>query len=244
MCAVGEHRPVGRPPGIRRATVALLAGVVVLLAASARAEVDVRLTVASSYIHRGLEYAASSPTWQAGLEYRERGAFAGVWGARIDIEDYAGTDGRDLELDYYAGYGRRLAPWLELEATLIRYTYHGHSPLNDAWNELQLTAYLGDRWTLTWGIAEDWGASGETSRFVEGTLRHPLPGGLVLDATAGYQLAERAAGIDYGYAEAGVSGGFDHLVLRVGYAAVESTARQHFRPLARNRWVASLTLVR
>lgn len=233
--------------GSRRAILLLAVG---LLAgawppAAVRAEVSARLTLASSYVHRGLEYAASAPTWQAGLEYRSAGGvFAGVWGARIDVDDYAGVDRRDLELDYYVGYGRRLTPALALETTFIRYTYHGRSPFGDPWNELQLTAYLGSRWTVTWGVADDWGGWGETTRFLEGTLRHPLPAGLVLDVTAGYQLAERAAGIDYGYAEAGVSAGFEHLVLRVGHTAVQSRARERFAPLADNRWVVSLTLLR
>ncbi|HEX7037169.1 MAG TPA: TorF family putative porin [Pseudomonadales bacterium] len=233
-----------RAAGSRRAILLLAMLVGASLPAAARAELSARVTLASSYVHRGIEYAGSAPTWQAGLEYRSSGAFAGLWGARIDVDDYTGVDGRDRELDYYIGYGRRLAPGLTLESTLIRYTWHGRSPLNDAWNELQLTAYLGSRWTVTWGVADDWGGWGETTRFLEGTLRHPLPAGLVLDVTAGYQFAERAAGIDYGYAEAGVSAGFEHLVLRVGHTAVQSRARERFAPLADNRWVVSLTLLR
>lgn len=236
MPAAGSRR------GILLLAIGLLASA--LLAAPARAEVSARLTLASSYVHRGIEYAGSAPTWKAGLEYRSGGAFAGVWGARLDIEDYSGADRRDREVDYYVGYGRRLAPGLVLESALIRYTYHGRAPRSDAWNELQLTAYLGSRWTVTWGVADDWGGWGETTRFLEGTLRHPLPAGLVLDVTAGYQFAERAAGIDYGYAEAGVSAGFEHLVLRVGHTAVQSRARERFEPLSDNRWVVSLTLLR
>jgi uncharacterized protein (TIGR02001 family) len=211
--------------------------------AGARAEVDARLTVASSYVHRGLEYDASAPSWQAGLEYRRGDAFAGVWAAQIDVDGYANHDQRGLELDYYLGFGRRLTSRLAIEATAIRYTYRGRSPVNDPWNELQLTAYLGERWTVTWGVAEGWARSDATSRFVEATLRHPLPARLVLDVTAGYQLARRAAGLDYGYAEAGVSIGFRDLVLRVGRTAVEADAREWFAPLADDRWVASLTWV-
>jgi hypothetical protein len=106
---------------------------------------------------------------------------------------------------------------------------------------LQLSAYLADRWTVTWGIADGWWASDERSRFVEGTYRHPLPARLTLDTTVGYQLADRATGVDYGYAEAGVSRRWGNFTMRAGYAAVESAARARFLDFAGNHWTASLT---
>lgn len=199
---------------------------------------DARVTIASSYLHRGLVHSQSSPTWQGSLEYRFADWFGGLWASNVSFGSY---DERSSEIDYYLGYGTRLSSRLAVEATAVRYTFQGDSPRNDDWTELQVSAYLGDRWTVTGGIAHNWWATDRASGFVEGTFRHPLPARLILDTTVGYQLADRAAGISYGYAEGGVSRRLDELVLRVGYAAVESTARERFFDFADDRWVASLT---
>ena len=160
-----------------------------------------------------------------------------MWGSTVDY----GYDERTSEVDYYVGYGRRLSGHLALEATFIRYTYQGSTLREHDWSELQLSAYVADRWTFTWGVADNWWGTDERSRFVEGTFRYPLPARLMLDATLGYQLTKRAAGIDYAYAEAGVSRRFGDFALRAGYAAVESKARERFLHFADDRWVASLT---
>lgn len=215
------------------ATAALL-----LLASQAWSEVDVQLTVASAYLHRGLEHSQSAPVYQGSLEYQAAGWFAGVWTSNVSFGAY---DDRSSEVDYYAGYSRRWTSAFALEATVVHYTFQGDSPRNDDWTELQLTAYLDDRWTVTWGIADNWWATDATSRFVEGTYRYPLPARLILDTTVGYQLAGHAAGIDYGYAEAGLSRRVSGLVLRLGYAAAEGDAQEWFRGFADDRWVASLT---
>jgi uncharacterized protein (TIGR02001 family) len=210
----------------------------VWLATSTQADVTARLAISSAYLHRGLEQTRSSPAYQAALEYQAAGWFAGVWASTVDFASY---DNRSSEIDYYLGYGKRYSRNLALEAVLIRYTYQGGSPRDDNWGELQLSAYVADRLTLTWGIADGWWASDERARFVEGTYRHPLPARLTLDTTVGYQLADRAAGLDYGYAEAGVSRRWGNFTIRAGYAAVESAARARFLDFADNHWTASLT---
>lgn len=205
---------------------------------AAHSELGAHITIASTYAHRGLELSQSAPVYQAGAEYQADNWFAGIWASSVD---FGGYDDRNAEFDYYVGYNRRLSPRLALEATFVHYTFLGDSPRNDDWSELQLSAYLGDRWTATWGIADHWWASDETSRFVEGTYRHPLPAGLLLDATLGYELAERAVGIDYVYAEAGVARRLGEVALRVGYRAVASEARRRFGSFAADAWTASLT---
>lgn len=207
------------------------------LAVSAAAETDARISIISSYVHRGLEHSQSSPAYQASLEYQTAGWFAGVWASTVDY----GYDNRSSEVDYYLGYGRRMARNLALEATLIHYTYQGSTTRDQDWSELQLSAYVADRWTFTWGVADNWWGTDERSRFLEATYRYPLPARFMLDATAGYQLTGRAAGIDYGYAETGISRRVGDFALRAGYVAVESKARERFSGFAENQWVASLT---
>lgn len=217
--------------------IVVLGAVASCLADSTAAEVDARASITSSYVHRGLEHSESSPAYQASLEYQAVNWFAGVWASTVGY----GYDGRTSEIDYYLGYGRRLTRNLAVEAIFIRYTYQGDTTRDQDWSELQLSAYVADRWNFSWGIADNWWGTDERSRFVEGTYRYPLPAGLMLDATVGYQLTARAAGIDYGYAEAGVSRRLGDFALRVGYAAVERKTRERFPGFADDQWVASLT---
>lgn len=223
---------------VRAECIATAGAAMLLLAGQAWPDVDVQLTVATAYLHRGLEQSESAPVYQGSLEYQAAGWFAGVWTSNVSFGDY---DERSSEIDYYLGCSRRWNSSFALEATVVRYTFQGDSPRDDDWIELQLTAYLEDRWTVTWGIADNWWATDATSRFVEGTYRYPLPARLILDTTVGYQLAGHAAGIDYGYAEAGLSRRIGKLVLRLGYAGVEGDARERFGGFADDRWVASLT---
>ena len=227
----GSRIPLARP---------LLAAAVLTCSAAAHAEIRARVAIASGYHHRGIEHSQSSPAYQASLEYRHQrmGWFAGIWASTVDFGPY---DGRESEIDGYLGYGRRLNPDLAMEATVIRYTFQGSSPRDDDWTELQLSAYLASRWTVTWGVADHWWAAEDPSQFTEATYRHPLPARLVLDVTAGYQFAQQAAGVDYLYVEAGVARRWRDLVLRLGYTAADSSARQRFRQFADNAWTASLT---
>lgn len=222
---------------LRDTLIAVLGTAASCLAATPAAEVDARISITSSYVHRGLEHSRSSPAYQGALEYQAAGWFAGVWASTVDY----GYDKRSSELDYYLGYSRRLSRHLALEALFIRYTYRGSTTRDHDWSELQLNAYVADRWNFSWGIADNWWGTDQRSRSLEATYRYPLPARLTLDATLGYQLTERATGIDYGYAETGVSRRVGDFALRVGYAAVESRARERFPGFAENQWVASLT---
>ncbi len=215
-----------------------LVAVAAVAAQQARADVNARLALTSAYLQRGLVQSRSAVSWQGAVEYRQRGWFAGVWASAAS---FGGYDERDAEIDYYGGYGRRLNPAVALEASAIHYTYRGASPRADDWNELQLSAYLADRWTVTWGIAHNWWSTAQTTQSLETTYRYPLPARLTLDATVGYQFTRRAAGVRYGYAEAGIARRLDDVVFRLGYAAVDADAADRFPGFADNRWVASVT---
>lgn len=208
-------------------------------AGTAVAEIDLSVTVATDYLHRGLEQTLSGPAYQAAAEYRhESGWFAGLWASRVNFEPF---DDRRLELDYYGGYGRRLSPQLALEAAVIRYDYRGTAPHDYDWTELQATAYLGDRLSITAAVADNWWASDRRTQLLEATLRQPLPAALTVDATLGRQFGRDAVGTDYDFGQVGLSRPVGRLVVRLGYAWTDADARARFRPLTGQRWVASVT---
>lgn len=208
-------------------------------AAASHAELDAALTIGTDYLHRGLTQNLSGPAYQAALEYQsDKGWFAGLWASRVDFEPY---DDRWAEVDYYAGYGGRLGRNLAVEATVIRYDYQGSAPRDYDWQEVQLTAYLGDHWTVTGGLADNWWGADQTSAVAEATFRYPLPARLTLDATAGRHFSHRAIGIDYSYGQVGLSRPLGELVFRVAVAATDDDVREVLRPLTGERWLASLT---
>ena len=148
---------------------------------------------------------------------------------------------RNLELDYFAGYSHRFRPDLAVEGTLIHYTYPGHrKPYNYDWTELLVSVYVGDRWLLSTGVADNWLSLDDTTIFIEGGYRYPLPQSLTLDITLGYQTLQTPF-TDYAYAEVGVSRRLGLLDFRVGYAASSGDARDQFGRWAVSRWLASVS---
>lgn len=221
----------------RRVARASTVGLALLLAASAQAEWNAAAVIATDYLHRGINQTLSGPAIQASAEYSSSaGWFAGLWASRVDFESF---DDRRAELDYYVGYGRRVHRRLAFETTFIRYDYRGDAARDYDWQELQLTAFIGDHLSATWAHAENWAAADERTNLLEGTLRYPLPAGLILDLTAGRHFVSDALGRDYDYGQLGVSRPISQFVVRAAYADSDLTDLP--RQMIRGRWLLSLT---
>lgn len=210
-----------------------------LISLSAAADMTARIHIATDYIYRGVLQTHQGLAYQGSLEYQfEPGLFVGAWASRVDYGRY---DQRDTEIDYFAGYQMRLSNNLAFEASIIRHSYSGsHRGTDYDWDEVLLSAYLHDRWTLSWGLADNWLARKHASRILELTYLHPLPAEIVLDTTLGYQYAKNLFGRDFAYMEIGLNRSFEHLSLRLAHSATESDAGNVFGDKADNRWLASV----
>lgn len=213
--------------------------VALLTSIPTHAEINLAATLSTDYSHRGISQTVNGISAQGLLEYEfASGWYAGIWAGNLDF-DRPGD--RDYEFDYFLGYTKRLNARVAVDLTVIRYTYPGqnHGRHYD-WQELIASIYLGDRWLVSTGVADNWLAQNEQSFFAEVAYRHPLPLGLNLNASVGWQaLAEPYP--DYGYAELGISRGLGPLDLRVGYALSGDAAKDWFGRLANDRWIASIT---
>lgn len=203
------------------------------------AEVHLSASLSSDYAHRGLRQTIDGPSVQGLLEYQfSSGWYVGAWAGNLDF-DRPGD--RDFELDYFVGYNRRVNPDLAFDVTLIRYTYPGQNDVrNYDWQELITSAYLGDRWLVSLGVAHNWLAQDKPTAFAEAGYRHPMPLGLTLDVTVGWQALPRPFP-NYVYGELGVSRHLGPVDVRLGYGAVEDAAKDRFGKLAADRWIATLT---
>jgi len=97
----------------------------------ANADVSANVGVVSQYHFRGIQQTAGASA-SAGLDYENKGFYAGTWAADVD-------DG--LEVDFYGGYGLELDNGLSLGIGATTYQYTGD--FDSAYNEVNLSAGFG-----------------------------------------------------------------------------------------------------
>ncbi len=209
-----------------------------LIIGQSHADTEVRLTATTDYRQRGLTQSDHNVAYQGLLEHEfTNGLFFGIWSSSVDFGSF---DNRYLELDYFAGFGRRLSPNFAFDVSVTRYTYHGDSGrVNYDSTEYMASIYVGDRWLFSTGVADNWLSLDEATNFVEGSYRYPLPLKLTLDATLGLQTMPKPFP-DYTYGELGISRPIGPVDVRVGYATVDDDAQRVFGSWAESSWLASI----
>lgn len=214
----------------------LLALCLLVAALPAQAGIEAGVNVANRYIYRGIDLSGNDPALQGRLEIAsDLGFYTGVWASSAET-DY---DDRTAELDFFAGYQRRVHPALALDATAIRYDYTGGS-VGDTydWSEAQLTAHVGDHWAFTAAVADDWFGWSGTTWSAEASWHYaPGPRWLV-DATVGHNVVREALGFNYQWAEIGLTRQFGPAHARIGYSA--TTGASFFGDLSDDRWLLTV----
>ena len=171
-----------------RRVLLLLSYLACLLSApeSAASELSGVATLTSEYIYRGRSASSGDPAIQFGLDYEhDGGVFAGVWASTIDLRSATGE--RDTELDYYVGFNYAFDAPVSVAATLVRYTYPGHSgPRGYDYNELLLTATLDQRYSLEFGYTNDYYGRGWIGRHWEVRGDWPVADAWVISGGVGY----------------------------------------------------------
>ena len=97
------------------------------------------LSVTSDYVFRGITQTDFKPAVQGGLDYAfgDSGFYVGVWGSNVD---YGDSDGPDLEVDSYVGYNADVSDVVNLDFSVIRYSYLGE---RDIYGNVDYTEFLG-----------------------------------------------------------------------------------------------------
>jgi uncharacterized protein (TIGR02001 family) len=92
-----------------------------LSAFSAQAEsISHNAAFVSDYVWRGLTATDNSPALQAGSDYKNGNAYAGVW--LSNVEDQSGEEGVPVEMDVYFGYNNQFDGFnLDLSVTTYNY---------------------------------------------------------------------------------------------------------------------------
>lgn len=209
-----------------------------LAAVPSQSDVNARIGAASDYVLRGFQQTVHGPAYFGAIEQRwDSGVYAGVWGSRVN---YGGTDVRDIETAVFVGYNHRIARNVAVDLLTSRYIYPtGGQARHYDWSENQVAVHLGDSWTVRAGYTNRWLGRAEDLPFYEASFRYPLPLEITADAMIGHYQASSAIGIDYGYAEIGLSRPLYGFVGRIVWSGVESNARERFSRWVDNRVSAS-----
>ncbi len=221
---------------LSRVRALVMPALLAVFAAPVHAELDAGANLVSRYVYRGIDMSGNDPAVQGRLEYGlASGFYAGVWASSIESR----YDDRNAEVDFFAGYQRRLHPALALDATVVRYTYQGGGVGSGYdWTEAQLTAHVRDHWSVTAAVADDWYGWPGTTWSVEGSWHYaPGPRWLV-DATLGHNAVHDVVGFNYQWAEVGLTRQFGPLHARLGYSATTGAAA--FGDLTDDRWLFSV----
>ncbi len=117
--------------------------------------------VTTDYVHRGVSQSDGRSAWQGSLTYwHPTGAYGGVWASTLRTSNpyvypaSAGSDGADLELDLFAGYGRPIGTDWTLDVKAIGYLYPDDpAPVSYDYLELSVGASWRQRWYATLAYA-------------------------------------------------------------------------------------------
>src|SRR6218665_3767395 len=99
-------------------------------------DISATAAVVSDYRFRGVSESDRDPALQGSVDLNYHGFYAGAWASSI-----ARTDGTNVELDLYAGYGGSAGP-VEYEVGAIAYLYpggHGNANIYEGTGSLSYT---------------------------------------------------------------------------------------------------------
>lgn len=174
----------------------------------------------TDYVFRGISQTDEEPAIQGSFDYAHpSGIYIGVWGSGVDEAVSKGN----VELDYYAGYGRELFKDFSFDLSFIYYNYPGggDNPEPDYFEVHLGLAYkladlpLSPSITAGYNYSPDFFGEDGNAHYVNGLLELSLPYEFILAGEVGYQDVEGDETTGKGQGEGG-GDGFDYIHWRVG----------------------------
>lgn len=228
-------------PWIRAALAALC-----LAASQAEAQLepsglDVYVTLATDYLHRGMSQTDADAALQVGIDYRHRtGFFVGAWASNVEYRtERLRARPRDREVDYYVGIDRRRDRW-SWTATLAHYTYPGGSFDYD-YSEFSVGASFKQRFSYRASYSDDLLSVGHAALGQELGIGIPLPKNMELGAALGHFRTSDIPGGDFVHFNVGVSKLVAAFTFDLRYYDTNYALTTHLGRPADRRWVASFS---
>ncbi|MCI0516221.1 MAG: TorF family putative porin [Woeseiaceae bacterium] len=160
----------------------------------------------TDYVFRGVSYSDSHAAAQLGGEIGfDNGFYAGAWASTVDLSS-GPEQQRDLEVDYYAGYGFDVTRKWNVGANVVSYNFPGTEGAFDYdYIEYSISSNYADRVWLEYSYSPDIFNTGiETHNFeLYGEWQ---PGGdIVIGGGAGFYDVSDLSGSGYSYWQLGVT---------------------------------------
>jgi uncharacterized protein (TIGR02001 family) len=197
--------------------VALL-GAALLASAPRAAEVTGYGVLTTDYVFRGVTYSDGHAAAQAGVDLAlDSGLYLGVWVSSIDISG-GPNHRRDLQVNYYVGYGHELPRDWSVGANAVLYTFPGTEGAVDYdFVEYSLVANYDDRFWIEYAHSPDLFHSGRDTHDFQLYAEQPLPAQLMLGGGAGYYDVSELTGSGYTYWQLGVTRTFGRIDVDLRY---------------------------
>ena len=162
--------------------------------------------LATDYVFRGVSYSDSHAAVQLGGDVSfESGLYFGAWVSTVDISSGAGRQ-RDLQANYYLGYGFDLTDSFSFAANAVSYNFPGsEGSFNYDYFEYSLTTNYNDRVWFEYSISPDFYKTGFSTQNFDLYAEWPAMGELIVGAGAGFHDLSDFVGSDYGYWQLGIT---------------------------------------
>jgi len=172
----------------------------------------------TDYVKRGVSQSNSDPAIQLGVDLAfDIGLYTGLWASTVDISNGPERQ-RDLELNYYFGYGMDAGSNWRLGANLVFYTYPGATGNIDYdYEEFVLSAAFDDNLWFEYSYSPDLYDSGQATHNVELFGEWTLARHYDVSAGIGYYDTSSLTGTGYGYWQLGVARSFRWVDLDLRY---------------------------
>ena len=160
----------------------------------------------TDYVFRGVTYSDGHGAAQMGGDVSfDSGFYFGAWGSTIDISNGPGQQ-RDVEVDYYVGYGHDISNKWSVDANVVSYNFPGAEGLYDYdYVEYSLSSNYKDRVWLEYSYSPDLYHSGLSTQNIALYAEWQTGGQLTLGAGAGFYEVSKLTGYDYSYWQLGVT---------------------------------------
>lgn len=163
-------------------------------------------TLTTDYVWRGVTQSNGDAAVQfAGDVAFANGIYTGIWISTVDIQNPPDNE-RDLQVNYYLGYGHDVSDAWRLGVHAVFYTYPGSTGSFDySYEEFAFTANYDDRIWLEYSYSPDLYHSGYDTHNFEIYGETFLGKHLIIGGGAGYYDVSALAGEGYAYWQLGVT---------------------------------------
>lgn len=184
----------------------LLLLVSAILQVSSAADYSGYLVLTSDYVYRGVTYSDGHAAAQLGGDVSlDSGVYFGAWASTVDINNGPSRQ-RDVEMNYYLGYGHDLTNRWSISSYVVAYTYPGSSgDIDYDYIEYSLAGNYRDRIWFEYSFSPNIFHSGFESHNYSMYADLPMQTSWSIGAGIGYYDVSDFSGDGYAYWQFGVS---------------------------------------